>query len=645
MAKPVSNVKLNRPTSNSTIKKTGKEKKIKITGVNRLDDSVMRWWDLSEDEIAGAIAQLVVRIDQNNVDYRELFMRYARLYGNYEALGFNNLSNSGAQRTNNFPVYNVIQSAVDVVNSKICRDNPTPYFITSGANYFDKLKAEKMTQFTQGIFQQMDFYDIANNKVFRDASVYGLGAVHFFYDEQKKRIDCEWVFIDELKIDLYDGAKDKPRSIHRCKMISKEMLINKFPDKEELIEAVNTAHPNVFRSTDTVIDFVTYTESWHLANGAHKGRHVISLLDKTLLDEEYDEDWFPIVWFQYYEKPAGVYGRGIAESILSGQIEINKILFFIQQCQELQASPLIVTDGDSQISPASLLDNRIARLIKIKSGTMVPQFLSPKSCGEEIYQHLQSWIDRCFAEVGVSQTSVSGEKQPGINSGAALRTMVDIESSRFIQVSKNWEQFFVKSAEICVKIGKRVYENDPSFSVKYVDKKSKIIKEIPWKKINSPDDEFVIKCNTISSFPQSAAGRIQTITEYISNNYISRERGMELLDLDPDLEGEVKLQTSSLRLCEKQLSDMVEDGKYLHPEKYMNLKLALSVSEATYNQLKVDNCPEDRLQLVRQWIGEITTLLTGTDPVVALLQETFNPPQAQPAGAPIAPQAGLQPQG
>jgi hypothetical protein len=124
------------------------------------------------------------------------------------------------------------------------------------------------------------------------------------------------------------------------------------------------------------------------------------------------------------------------------------------------------------------------------------------------------------------------------------------------------------------------------------------------------------------------------------------ERGMELLNIDPDLEDEVKLATSSLRLCEKSLAEMVEDNKYTHPEKYMNLKLTLAVSLATYNQLRVDGCPEERLKLVRNWLDEVMTLLGAPDPQVALIQQMFAGPGAQPAnanGQPMAPQAGLQP--
>lgn len=643
------NIRLIPTSSNkkyaTSLRDTNSKAESRYLSKNKLSDEWKNWYDLPEDKIGGAVAQVVDRIEVNNYEERNRFMRYARLYGNYEALGWSQLAAANrSDTTSNKPVYNIIQSSVDTVNSKIARDNPAPYFITSGADYFEKLRAEKQTQFVQGIFQQQGLYEIANNDVFRDGCVYGLGGIEFSLNKHTNKIDAEWVFIDELKVDRYDGAKGKPRSMHRVVLMPKELLMSQYPDPEiqKKIESVTTNRPLVFRGQDSVVDFVAIRKSWHLANGPdHPGRYVVTIDNEVLEDSQYDFEVFPFAFFRWMKKAVGFYGRGIAEEILSGQIEINKILMFIQQCQELQAVPLIFVEASSQVAEDALLSNNIARQVKYKGTAPIP--VSPEGCGPEIYQHLQWWVTNCYGKVGVSQTSATGTKQQGVNSGVAMRTMVDIESSRFIQISKNWEQFFVDCAEIIMLLGKQAYEKDPSFSVDFVDQRSKILKSIPWKKISKADDVFVIKCDTISGFPQTAAGRIQTVTEFISNHFISLERGMELLNIDPDLEDEVKLATSSLRLCEKSLSAMVEDNEYSHPEKYMNLKLALAVSAATYNQLKLDGCPEDRLQLVRQWIDEICTLLGAPDPQLTLIQNIFSP-QAPPAPAPItAPQAGLQP--
>lgn len=653
-----SNVTARRPNLSSK----GREPRVrKLTGLGGLNKEDRNWWKADTASVGECVKNLVHKIDQINSGYRERMMRFARMYGSYENLGLTSSFNSSVnQQTNNLPTYNIVQSGVDTLASKIVRDNPAPYFITSGADYFTKLRAEKQTQFVQGGFQEMALYDLANNKTFRDASVYGLAAIQQEYEgwhkeKTDRKITCSWVFIDELKLDPFDSARGIPRSLHRSRMIQKEMLVDRFEgdarsgstaeEKVKWIEEAATNAASQLTTIETVIDYVVYVESWHLANGKkNPGRHTITLGDKCLLDEAYAFDDYSgcMAFFQFYQKPVGMCGRGIPETIQSGQYEINKILLKIQQCQELSAVPLIIVDNDSKISNDSLLNNRVARLLKVKSGTRAPQFVTPQGASPQDFEHLANWMNWCREEIGITQMSQSGAVRPGIDSAVAMREQVDIESTRYVQVAKNWEKFFVDCAHVYMKLGKQAYERDNTFSVSYYDKKYKVLREIPWSKIANDEDGYAIQCDTVSAFPKSAAGRIQTVTDFISNNFISRERGMELLGVDPDIESEVKLAASTLRLVDKRLSEIVEDGKYTHPVPYMNLKVAQLVAEQTYCMLESENCPESRLQLVRQWIGEIIGYQGGTDPTVAALQSVFAPPPAA-APAPIAPQAGLAP--
>jgi hypothetical protein len=611
----------------------------KVSGVRGFSEENKHWYDLPKETVGSALRQIIIQIDLNNKDITTMFDIYANMYGSYENAGFNN---SGADAmtydgSTNVPSYNVIQSTVDTLASKITKDNPKPVFITSGADYDTKLKAEKQTQFIQGVFQETNFYDILNNQVFRDGALFGIGAIKWKISK-KNKVVCEWVFVDDIKIDRVDAMKKTPRSIHLCSLVQKEMLLADYPDKEQELDSLSSQHPEYFRSRDTVVEFMVITESWHLENGEKEGRHVVACDEVVLVDEEYNEDYFPVVFFVLYNKPTGIYGRGVADTLYSNQIEINKCLLMLQQIQELQASPLILVPNGAQVSADVLLSNNIARMVPY-AGMQPPTFLSPGAGAPELYEHMKWWIMASYQEFGISLTSAAGTKQPGVDSAIAMRTMVDIESGRFIQISKNWEKFVVDNASVAMKLGKKAYEKDNSFTVKYVDKKSKIIKEIPWNKINVPDDQFVIQIDTSSSFPSSFAGRISTIMDMFTSGIFSQPRTLEMLGMDPDLDEEYRRQTSSLRLCEKRLSSMVEDKKYYHPEPFMDLKLAQKVSEMVYNQLVIDECPEERLQLVRQWIQELVTMQGGQDPLVMQLQSIFQEAQAPK----VAPQGGLNP--
>jgi hypothetical protein len=629
---------------NQKMSKSQAAPKRDVWGSKAFDDQNKHWYVLPTEQVANAIKQIVIQIDRNNKDITNEWETYAGMYGNYSDMGFN--SPGGANNdtvfaaNTNLPSYNVIQSSVDTLNSKIAKDNPKPYFITSGADYFTKLKAEKQTQFVQGVFQETDFYNKINNQVFRDGALYGLGAIKWKIDRVTNKPACDWVFVDDIKIDRVDAMKKKPRSIHLCSLVQKECLEADYPDSQQEIDRITTQRPDYMRSRQTVVEFMIVTESWHLQNGDKPGRHVVSVEDVVLLDEEYNEDYFPVVFFNLYDKTMGLFGRGLGDTLYSDQIEINKQLLMIQQCIELQAAPMIFVPTQAQISADVLLSNNISRMIPYNGMSNPPTPVSPQACDPALYEWVKWWISAAYEKAGISITSASGTKQEGVDSAVAMRTLVDIESGRWIQVSKNWESFICQNAEVVMKVSKRVYEKNKSFSVRYMDKKSKIIKDIPWSKVMTPDDSFVIQCDTISSFASSMSGKISTILDFFSQGIFSQPRTLEMLGMDPDIDEEYKLQTASLRLCEKRLSAMVEDNIYQHPEPYMDLKLAQRVSQMTYEQLQIDECPEERLQLVRQWIGEIMTMLGSPDPTISALQNALNPP---PPTAPVAPQAGVAP--
>lgn len=619
-----------------------------INGFKTFADENKHWYDLPEEQIAAAIKQVVTQIDDNNRDLSNINQTYAGMYGNLTSWGTVNTSfgsgDAGFDSATNLPSYNVVQSSVDTIAAKITKDNPKPVFLTTGAqDYFTRLKAEKQTQFVQGIFDHAKVYDKANNSVFRDGAVYGLGALLFRLDKKNNLPDCDWVFIDEIKIDRIDAMKKTPRSIHLCCIVQKELLETRYPDKADKLNGLVTQHPEWFRSKDTVTEVMIVTLSWHLQNGDRPGKHVVCVEDVVLENEEYNSDIFPVALFSYYDAPAGIYGRGVAATLYDHQIEINKLLLQIQQCQELQAAPLIFVPNGSQVAADVLLSNNIARMVPYNPTQGEIRFVSPQACDPAIYEHLRWWIAASYQEIGVSLTSVSGTKQAGVNSAIAIRTMVDVESARYINVHKNWEKFFVDCAKICIQLVEQAYQKNKDLKITYLDKKSRILKEIFYKDIRSDELPSSIIIDTMSSFPDTFAGRIQTATDFISNGWFNKETGLELIGMNnPDLYEQVKLETASLRLCEKRLSQMVEEGEYNHPEPFMDLQISQKVSQQFYNQLLIDDCPEDRLQLVRNWIDELLQLQGVPDPVTQQLQALYAPPPPMPQPG-VAPQTGISP--
>jgi hypothetical protein len=606
------------------------------------------WWNEADDELHESVFQSVLTIESSQSILNNLRVIFARLYGNYEILGYpfqmlGGRNSANQNSSSNRIALNVIQSVIDTCAAKIAKDQPKMSFVTTGSNdYFLKLRAQKLTKYMSGLFKQAKVYDNAE-AVFRDACIVGTGFLKIF--EEDKEIKTEWCALGEIVVDELDGLYQDPKCIHQIRLVNRDALMSRFPDKiAEIGEAQSYMLGKMALSSTT--DLIKVIESWHKssAKGAKDGKHCISISSATLFAEDYEKDYFPIVPFRWMNKPLGYQGRGITEELLAIQTEINKLLTTIQRSIELAAVPMVFVPDGAKIASDHLLNNTIARMVTY-SGPQPPTWLTPTAQNQEIYEHLKWFIEQAYQIVGVTQSSASGQKPAGVDSAVAIRTVTDIETSRFAMVALRWEKWFMDVAKIMVDMSKDLYTRNPNLKATYVEKK--MLHEIKWKDVNL-DCPFDVQCFPTSQLPDTPAGRIETISEYIQNQWISKERGMSLLNLDPDLEGEVNLQTSSLRLTEKWLSEMVEDGVYHHPEIYMNLPLALNVAQGIYTQLQVDACPEDRLELVRQFMNEIIDVqkqLQAEQQAAAQPPAPQGPPPGPQNGPPVGPAPGMNPAG
>ena len=594
-------------------------------------NSTMSWWKYEPDRLWMGVESAISVLETAQTTRRLMNIQFSRLYSNMDAIGFpyNSLMNSQTSKSNaseNKISLNIIQSVIDAVASKVAKDQPKVSFVTNGSDdYFLKLRAAKLTKYVAGVFKQANVYE-NSELVFRDACVTGTGFLYIY--EKEGKIQTEWCVADEIRVDEIDGWKQKPRCMYRVTLRPRDMLCIEYPEFEQEINAAQTAIQGRVAVQSTT-EMVRVIESWHL-RGSKKskdGIHCVTIENCTLFSEQYDKDYFPIVPFRWYNRPLGFFGRSITEEIKTIQIEINKILKTIQQAQELIAVPIIFCPNEAEVAEDVLLSNDIARLVPYSGGNP-PSIISPQALSPEVYSHLNSLIQWAFQIVGLSQTTASGMKPAGVDSAVAIREVSDIETGRFAMVANRWEQFFIDVARVIVDISRDLYMKDPDLAVTYTEKK--LLREIKWKDVDLQDNPFDIQTFPTSQLPDSPAGRIQTITEYVQNQWISKERAMELLSLDPDLESEVNIQTASLRLTEKWLSQMVEDGIYNRPEPTMNLPLAQQVAQGVLCQLQVDGAPEDRLQLVRNFIDDCITLQQTPPP-------NTQPPMSAPPQAPAAP--------
>lgn len=586
-------------------------------------DQNRKWWTLDNPkQMANAIAGTLTSLANADAKRQTQYQISARLYGNSNIMGINGLSFSKIQSTQatlkDRVSYNVIQSCVDTLVSKISKNRPKPSFITSGATWKVQRKAKDLDKFVDGIFYENGMYQVAP-RVFRDALVWGTGVLHVF--EHEGRCKFERVIPSELYVDQMESFYGYPRQMHRVKNVDRGVLAELYPENKDLIYSANAATVDITGTYQNVADQITVFESWHLPSGkdAKDGLHVIGVAEGVLFKEQYDKHFFPFAFLPWSERLYGFWGQGLAEQIQNIQLEINKLLWVIQRSMHMAGTFKVFLEHGSKIVKEHI-SNDIGVLINY-TGTP-PTYVSPPIVPPEIYAHLQTLKQQAFEQAGISQLSATSQKPAGLNSGKALREYNDIETERFMNVGHTYENFFIDASKLAISVVKDIYAQEKSYRVNTPGKK--FLDQLDWKNIHLEDDEYTLKIYPVSKLPTDPAGQLQTITEYIQAGFLSPRAGRRLLDF-PDLERAEDLANSREEWLHKTIEDMIDNGTVYHPEPDDDLALARELALQYLPFAKTQGAPEENIQLLRDFISEIDQLTQ-----MALSA-------SQPMGEPIAP--------
>lgn len=588
----------------------------------------VRWWLAEERIMPGAVMSHVAAIIRNDRGRIEGYNTFAKLYGTWTPTFWNGyqLSNSGKPTTptKDRLTYNIVQSCIDTLVSRVAQNKPKPMFLTSAGDSKLQRKAKKLDAFEYGIFYANDYYNEAP-KIFRDSCVFGEGILHSYAQDGK--VCHERVLPYELLVDYLEShyGPKSTRSLFRIKNIDRTELAEAYPDHQEEIFKLTGTSLFVSTSAPSVSDTVTVVEAWRLPVGEKPGRHVIVTQESVLFDEDYDQDFFPFAVQRYSPRLYGFYAQGMAEQLVPLQVEINRTLISIQRSLYLGGTHKIFVKSGSKVIK-SHFDNMIGTIMEY-AGDTPPQYVVPQLVQPEIYQHLENMIQKGYQLPGVSQLSSSGLKPMGLDSGRAIRSYDQMQDQRFQTVSQGYEQFAVQVARNDVAVAKRIYEREGSLTVKVPGKR--FIESIDWKDVDMENDEFHLQVYPVSKLPNDPEGRLQTIQEMMQGGLISPEAGRRLLDY-PDLEAEENLGNATADYLHKILDEIVDEGKATAPEKYDRLDKARELALEYYAMGKVNDLDEEKLEMLRTFMKQLDMLV----PQPAPMGGPQVGPQAQPMPTP-----------
>lgn len=582
------------------------------------------WWQ--EKEAKYSHIRGVVNSINNNQSYRKADnTRYARLYANTDFERF--ISGTTTTLFGKKLTFNVAKACVNTACAKISKTRPRPIFLTSKGNFSQQKRAKNLTKYIDGCFGTGQIFK-AGKKAFRDACIFGTGILKVF--ERDGQMQYERVFIEELKVDEVEGRDGTPRQLHQVKTVNRQVLKMMYPGFDSQIDGAQKL-PTSDKTGSS--DLIMVTESWHLKSNedADDGVHVVSIEGADLLDEEWPHPFFPFVFTRWSEPILGFFGDGLVAEVVGIQLEINSTLLNIKEALEVMAVPRIFLEEGSSVKASSITDE-IGGIIRYR-GTP-PSAQTWQGMTAETYQWLEYLYKKAFEETGISQLSAASKKPAGLDSGVAIREYQDIETERFALVAQNYQDMYLDAAKITIAIQREIYKEDKKLSVNVKGKG--FIETIKWKDVDIEDDKYVMELYPTNLLPKEPAGRLQFTQELIQSGFIDQEEGLTLLDF-PDLESFFSLKTAAIDDINMILEMIIEDQEYTPPEEYMNIRLALKMSQAAYLRAKTNGTSEVSQELLLRFIDECTDIMAKMTPPPA-------PPgpgaPGGPGGAPTPPPVG-----
>lgn len=596
------------------------------------------WYDAeTQDEMAKMLfSQVKMLRDQQLTDELERILLNVRLYGNSNIEGLKTFEYNRARDTNKISL-NVIKQAVDTGQARIAKSKPRPMFLTEQGTYSNQRDAKKLQRFIDGIFYSNKSYSLGQD-IFKDAGIAGKGFIKVI--PSKGSVKHERVFNSELLVDQAECMYNDPSILYQIKTINKRTLKGIYPNKKKVIEETAPLE-NAFMGGVRLSDMIEIIEAWKLPSyeGAGDGLHIIAIEGGVLFKEEWDVDWFPFADYTWSKRVFGWYANGMADDLRGIQLEINKLLITIQRAMHLGSVPKIFVDANTKIVK-SHFNNEIGGIITYTGSK--PTYDQLMAVPPVLFEQLGNLYQKAFEVVGLSMTSVAGKIPQGLNgSGKALRTHNEIETERFSIAAQNYDDFFLKLADISIKTMEREAKkgNNDFYTTSF---NSKFIEKIYWKDIKIERSNYIMKSYPTNFLRTEPSGKLADLQDLLALGIVDKREGATLIDF-PDIESITAYKNAPVENIQAVLEKIVDDGEYTPPTPYQALDYGMKLFSNVLLKLEDQGLEGDRLEMIMRWIEDAQLLIKASQPQA---QEEMAPAQTaiQGAGAQTIIEPQAQPQ-
>lgn len=534
-----------------------------------------------------------------------------------------------------YPIsFNAVSSVVDTLVARLSSQKVFPKVVVEDGKYEDRQTADDLEKFILGLFYSTNFYSEFRRVLF-DCAIYGTGFLKVYADHDNRCVKIERVFPDEMIVDEQSYISSPPQEMFQVKVLPVDAIVDMFPDKEDAIR--ESARSCGIKANDTGVrtEMLELREAWYLASGNKKrpGRHCITIEGVDLLDEKWERSTFPFVVVKWTDKTVGFFGQGVVEQQKAAQNELNKVDGRIQDAHHMYAT------ANTYFVEGSIdqrhLKNTSGNLIPVKAGYQVPTHISPPPMSSQVYDYRKQIYLGIFESSGVSQLSAAGVKPGGIESGIALRYLMDNETLRFSDKAQMRDESTIYASQLAIEAAKELnIAVDGGYKVRFVDKDW--MKVVNFSEVDMDSEKYVIQTHPINLLPQLPAGKLATVSDMINMGLIDNPSdALALLD-QPDIEGFKSDELAARDLVDKTIDLILKTGDAPDIPPFIDPNTILTRGTNAVLRARLYGADEDNVNALEDWIADAYSRMMP--PPQPQMPEQQMPQQAPPAMPPGAPQ-------
>ena len=397
---------------------------------------------------------------------------------------------------------NVIASCIETLCSKIASQKVRPFFNTVNGTFKEMQIAKQAQVFFDMLYEENNVNKIITD-AFRNACVFDKGIVKISDDGITNRLPWN-VFFDPREVtynQITYVAEKLPKTPGR-------ILDLKYGIK-----------------ADRNLDYTVY-EYYDVME--HIKAIYVQELNKVVT-HEYKPNIIPYLEIHYTNPVKGDTSQSVVDQLYGIQTQIDELLAVMKDSIAVNPGMTLLVPRSSNIK-TNMLSNRTGQIIQydpIPGQTTSPvTYATNDIISPQFVQLLDKLKNDAYEIVGISQLSATSQKPAGLNSGIALNTMEDIESSRFETQLNSVVRLYVDVAKACLDIF------PPEIDILPDDLNRANIK---WKDIVEARNNMKIQFSAAESLSKDPSEKLKQLVALSQAGVIPQSHIATLMEL-PDLQ-------------------------------------------------------------------------------------------------------------